>query len=673
MCLIASIFDSFTVMKQLFLFFYLCISVSFAQQTLAVDFITCSSKIRFQPNDKKVIGIVNYHFKILKSVDSIYLDAKHMTFNSFSLNGKSLNYRNDGKRLWLKASFKKGQSYSVAFNYETLPKKALYFIKKDNDYQIWTQGQGKYTSNWLPSIDDENEKIEFDLSVTFHKDYEVIANGKLKGKKTENALVTWHYDMKAPMASYLVALGVGRYLKKTVFSKRGTPLQMYYYPEDSLKFEPTYRYTKEVFDFLEDEIGVRYPWQNYKMLPVKDFLYAGMENTSLNIFSDTFVVDSLAFNDRNFVNINAHELAHQWFGDLVTATSGTHHWLQEGFATYYALLAEQELFGTDYYNWRLYEYAQQLKAQDEAGASTSLLNPKSSSITFYKKGAWVLHALRVKVGDNAFQKGVKAYLKKYQFTNVTTENFISEMEKASGENLQDFCKMWLEDKALYYEVMEALLKLNSPPILTEHLSALPIENKYALDCKDQEAACKTILIGAKNDRLKAHIIKQLGNTLTLTTFPKEGLKSRQAAAAALTDIPDTLKADYESLLSDASYTTIETALISLWRNFPEDRFNYLDQTKSIEGFATKNIRSLWLALALITEGYADAKQQQDYLEELTAYTSPKYGFEVRQNAFQFLSHIQACHLKCKAHLKEATKHYNWRFRKFANALLKEEK
>ncbi len=86
-----------------------------------------------------------------------------------------------------------------------------------------------------------------------------------------------------------------------------------------------------MFDFLEDEIGFPYPWQNYKQVPVHDFFYAGMENTSLTIFSDAFVVDSIGFNDRNYINVNAHELAHQWFGDLVTAKSGEHHWLQEGF------------------------------------------------------------------------------------------------------------------------------------------------------------------------------------------------------------------------------------------------------------------------------------------------------------------------------------------------------
>ena len=94
---------------------------------------------------------------------------------------------------------------------------------------------------------------------------------------------------------------------------------------------------------------MKYPWKIYRQIPVRDFLYAGMENTTSTIFSQDFVVDSIGFNDKNYINVNAHELAHQWFGDLITSQSSKHHWLQEGFATYYALLAERQLFGDDYF------------------------------------------------------------------------------------------------------------------------------------------------------------------------------------------------------------------------------------------------------------------------------------------------------------------------------------
>ncbi len=192
----------------------------------------------------------------------------------------------------------------------------------------------------------------FNLSAIKDSEYNFIANGiKTDDILLPNGQEKVSYTMQKPISSYLLAFVYGRYHKKTETSNSGVSLEYYFYPEDSLKVEPTYRYSKKMFDFLEEEIGFAYPWQIYKQVPVHDFLYAGMENTSVTIFSDAFMVDAIGFNDKNYVNVNAHELAHQWFGDLVTASSGEHHWLQEGFATYYALLAEREVFGEDYFKF----------------------------------------------------------------------------------------------------------------------------------------------------------------------------------------------------------------------------------------------------------------------------------------------------------------------------------
>ncbi|WP_282135933.1 M1 family metallopeptidase [Seonamhaeicola maritimus] len=650
------------------IFFLLLSFFGFSQQTDYVDFKRIHADVGFDVSQNKVYGEFKCTFEILKNVDSVYLDAINMRFERVRMNPENkeadLIYRGEvfnryeKEKLWVKHGFRKGQKYSLNFFFFiNTPKKALYFIEKDEGNQIWTQGQGKYTSNWLPSIDDMNDKIEFDLSITYDKDYEVVANGKLTDKKTNEFTTTWRYDMEKPMSSYLVALTIGKYNKKVENSKSGIPLEMYYYPEDSLKFEPTYRYTKRVFDFLEEEIGVSYPWQNYKMVPVKDFLYAGMENTSLNVYSDAFVVDSIAFVDKNFVNINAHELAHQWFGDLVTETSGTHHWLQEGFATYYALLAEKNIFGEDYYYWRLYEYAQELLEQDKAGQSTSLLDPKSSSTTFYKKGAWVLHMLREKVGDEAFKEAVKNYLLKHQFKNVKTDDFMGEVEKASGQELSEFVKVWLNNKAFMYD--KAMKSLKKSTFIQEFLM---------VDCEVETSKCFEYLSSWISDEAKSKIIFQNHELIKKEAFINP-LKVRQAIAQSLSDITTDLKADYESLLNDKSYITIEAALFNLWRNFPEERTKYLNQVKDIDGFNDKNIRTLWLTLALITEDY-EPENKKSYFDELTDYTSSKYGFEVRQNAFQYLNQIKACNDACKENLKQAGKHHNWRFKKFAKTLLK---
>ena len=664
-------------MKYLVSLFFVCfVLLGFSQQADYVNFKSAKADIVFGDlTQKEIAGIISYDLDILKNTDSIYLDAVGFEEIEYILDGTINGNLYDGRHLVVKHDFAKGGSHKLDIVWKARPKKAMYFI--DWEYksnvtssdslqanriekkQIWTQGQGKYTSNWLPSIDDMNDKIEFDLSITFDKGYEVISNGKLVKKEDYFEKTKWHYDMQQPMSSYLVALAIGKYDKKVAYSKSGIPLEMYYYPEDSLKFEPTYRYTKQMFDYLEEEIGAPYPWQNYKQVPVKDFLYAGMENTSCTIFADSYVIDSIAFVDKNYVNVNAHELAHQWFGNLVTETSGTHHWLQEGFATYYALLAERDVFGDDYYYWRLYEYAQELLDQDKAGGSTSLLDPKSSSTTFYKKGAWVLHILREKVGDEAFKKAIKNYLLKYQFKNVETDDFINEAEKVSGQDLSEFVENWLKSDELNYGEMEEILYLNS----------ISIKQYLQYNCKETPEVCKLFLLGQNNSFYKARIVKDLGNNISKSTFLIDDVKVRQAIAKTLTTIPSELKTNYESFLDDKSYITMEAALYNLWANFPLERHKYLNKTNGIQGFSDKNVRMLWLTLALVTEDF-ETENKRTYFDELIDYTSPKYGFEIRINAFRYLSQIQACNDACKENLQQATNHHNWQFSKFAKELLK---
>jgi len=640
-----------------------CINYCVAQQIEYVDFLTCKAELMILPVKKEVRGVVNYSFKIKKNTDSIFIDAKNMDIDNVYFKKRKASFKVTNQKLWLFKKFKKNSEYTVSFNYEAHPKKAMYFIDWEHqdhpeaNPQVWTQGQGKDNSNWIPSFDDMNEKVEFDLTISFDKNSEVIANGKLVSKQERsNSVYTWNYDMQQPMSSYLLAVAIGKYNMRTKVSNSGIPLSMYYYPKDSLKFEPTYRYSKQMFDFLEEEIGVPYPWQNYKQVPVKDFLYAGMENTSTTIFSDAFVVDSTAFIDKNYVNVNAHELAHQWFGDLVTETHGTHHWLQEGFATYYALLAEKEIFGEDYYYYKLYETSKQLiKAQETD--SIPLMNPKASSLTFYQKGAWALHSLRDRVGDSVFKLSVIKYLKEHQFKNVETNDFINIIENESKQDLSDFVNTWLLSSEFPDEEAEVLLNKNNVTQLLQN----GIMNNVNEPILSREYF-KTI-------KLDSTVFDNSSNKIKVW-FKEEDIKARQIYAGKFKRIPFDYKKNYEGFLHDKSYQTIETALLSLWVNFPEERKWYLEQTKNIIGFSDKNIRTLWLALALNTKGF-EKKRYQGFYDELVRYTHPAYHFEVRRNSFIYLNKLQLVSSEVLLNLDQASKHHNWRFRTFCKKLLKQ--
>ncbi|WP_378172673.1 M1 family metallopeptidase [Aquimarina sp. SS2-1] len=638
----------------------------------AVDFLTGKVNVFLESNLKKVEGKVTYVFRVIQAVDSITIDAQKMQIMAVLLDGEKVDAAYDNKTIKVSSVFEKDSEHTIEIQYIAVPQKALYFLKdyQGND-QIWTQGQGKYTSNWLPSFDDMNEKVEFDMTINFDSDYEVIANGKLINKQAVNdSIQQWQYDMTQPMSSYLLALAIGKYKKVVENSESGIPLEMYYYPEDKDKFEPTYKHSKRMFDFLEKEIGYTFPWQNYKQIPVKDFLYAGMENTGTTIFSDAFVVDNIGFNDRNYINVNAHELAHQWFGDLVTETEGKHHWLQEGFATYYALLAEREVFGEEYFQYKLYESAEQLTEQAKAANATSLLDPKASSLTFYQRGAWALHALKNIIGDANFKLTITNYLEKHKFGNVTTSDFMKIAGQVSGQDLSDYQKIWLE--AIAFPSQEALDILTKSSFIKKYLT-LAGERTQPLAGKWGTLA--TALNNPVNEYLGQEVIYQLeGDTsqeaiaLFTKAFETNNIYVRQAIANTMSRVPISLQKQYESLLEDQSYATIEPALYHLWTNFPSERSKYLEQTKSIIGFHDKNVRVLWLVLALNTPEYQREKHQEFYAE-LSGYSSPQHHFSTRENAFTYLESLQAFSDQSLVDLIDGAVHHNWRFRNFCRSLL----
>ena len=655
------------------LLFFLITGFLFCQPQPSVDFFKADINIIPDPDYKRINGKVTYSFKVLNKTDSVFLDAKNMDFSSVLLNGKKVRHTNTKEKIVFYKKLKADKTYQLTLDYSTIPEQTVYFLGwKDSipdNNQIWTQGQGKYTSHWLPSFDDMNEKVEFDLSITFDKAYEVIANGKLKDTLLNKSLRTWFFDMNKPMSSYLLAFAIGKYNCQKFKSKNGIPVALYYYPADSLKEEPTYRYSKEIFDFLSDEIGIAYPWQNYKQIPVRDFLYAGMENTGTTIFSDGFVIDSVAFVDKNYVNVNAHEMAHQWFGNLVTEKDGNHHWLHEGFATYYAQLAEKKLFGEDYFYWKLYESAKQLQLLSSQGKGEALTNPKASSLTFYEKGAWALHILRNTLGDKAFREGMRSYLNRYEYSNVTISDFIREMQQFSDSDLKEFEQTWLLDTKFPYEEVKKLLVESSPDLQTY----FALQWELTSSNTNNEQLIKKVWGNNSSHRIKENIIldyhKSLSEKFLKNAFTTEDLKTRQALCITTDRIPSGLKEQFESLLQDNSYITIENALYRLWISYPDLRITYLEKTKGIIGLPNKNVRLLWLFLAVLTKDYLDDVQKADYTEELFGYTSAEYSFEVRQNAFSLLAEVFPLTDQNLLDLINASVHHSWQFRNFARNMI----
>ncbi|HEX8562033.1 MAG TPA: M1 family metallopeptidase [Flavobacterium sp.] len=651
-------------MKNLFHLLLLISILVSAQQTKLVDFKTVHGNVIIDPLTRTVSGTVTYEFEVLSKIDTIRVDAINMSFTDVAINNKSVPYKSSAKALALYKGFKKGKN-RLRFKYSAQPGQTMYFIGNGADAQVWTQGQGKYTSHWFPSFDDTNEKVIFNMSVTYGKEATVISNGVLKNKQPLGPKQQWNFEMKNPMSSYLLMIVIGDFDVRTVQTTANIPLELYIQRQDANKWEPTYRYSRQIFDFLNAEIDVQYPWEVYKQVPVRDFLYAGMENTSATIFARDYVVDSVGFNDRNYVNVNAHELAHQWFGDMVTSKSGEHHWLQEGFATYYALLAERSIFGDDYFYMRMYDMAENL----QRAATTDTIpvqNAKASSLTFYQKGAWALHVLREGVGEQAFKKAVKNYLQKYKFKNVETVDFLAEINAQSGFDTQKFSEKWLEKPG--FEVEEALRLLSKNQTMKNYFAIADMGDKpYAV----KQTMFEDLMKADASDAIREEILFQTHEVpleekqeLVRLAMQSRSIKVRQMLAKTLKDFPVSFEPQFETLLDDASYITQEIVMNVIWSQFPERRHAILNKTVGSIGFNDKNLRILWLTLALATTDY-QPQNKTTYYDELLKYASGVYDSNVRINAIESLLFIDKNDSNVLKDIVNLTTHHKWQATQFA--------
>ncbi len=650
------------------LFSILAVAQDSPSQTEFVDFQTATVDIYVNENSEIISGTVTYKVNILKDVPSLFIDAKNITRYDVKVDGKPVEADYNEKQIVVESRFRESGIHNITIEFSTKTNKALYYIDQNNDGkwdQIWTQGQGKYTSNWLPSIDDLNDKMIWDISVTAPSQYRVISNGVLQETTVIDNNKKWQFDMEYPMSSYLVAMVVGKYDAQIKKSATQKPIELYYYPEDAQKVESTYKYTVQMFDFLEREIGIEYPWSVYKQIPVKDFLYSGMENTTATIFNDQFVVDDIAFNDGNYVTVNSHELAHQWFGDLVTETESKHHWLQEGFATYYSMLAERDIYGDDHYYMTLFENAESLIAQTKSGNGTALVDAGASSLTFYQHGAWALHALRDQIGDADFKLSIREYLKTYAGRNVTTDDFLNIVSKTSGKDLTTYKNRWLTNTQ--FPSAEALTLLRKSNFM-ENYFQLSARSISSFD--ESFNSYKETLREPINELLVEEMIKQLNlhkrNDKIIELYKKAGatgnIKIRQAIALSLQEYDPALDKLLRTMLNDSSYLTRESALFLLWQGNPTERHSILEETRRKWVSMSSSLEMAWNALALNSADYKNNEKYQ-FLQRLSSFTGPENSPQTRTAAFDYLINLDAMGTQNYRDLMDACVHHNWRFYK----------
>ena len=416
-----------------------------------VEYTHLRLNIAFEPAKGLVKGRVMLTFTTLRqTTDSIWLDGIQMNVQKLTLNGKPVKYKTDSAGITIYPNTNLGWETkdSIEVTYQCNPRKGLYFIGWNDPNnisrkEIWSQGEGTDNRNWIPMYDGFNNKLITETIVTFDKDYRVLSNGtQVSVKDNGDGTKTWHYQMTHAQDAYLIMLGIGKYDIDERKTKSGVPIHLYYYPDWKDRVIPTYKYMADMIDFYESEIGVKFPWESYSQIPVQDFMYGAMENTTATIYGDFYMVDNRSFLDRNYIGVDAHELAHQWFGDMVTCLTPSSMWLHENFATYYSALFDKEVFGKDYFDWERRGF--QNSAIDENKKNN---NPIASSMAggtrLYPQGAFVLNMLKYVVGGREmYNKAIKYYLEKHQYQNVEANDLLLAFEESTGITLDWFWEEW---------------------------------------------------------------------------------------------------------------------------------------------------------------------------------------------------------------------------------------
>lgn len=403
--------------------------------------------------------------------DSLLLDAKGMDINKVAIVGKSgmseLKFENTGMQLniHLDKTYRGGENYTVYIDYVSKPNevkvkgsaaindaKGLYFINptgedKETPTQIWTQGETEANSVWFPTIDKPNQKSTEEIIMTVPDKYVTLSNGKLASqKKNADGTRTDQWKMELPHAPYLFFMGVGEYsiIKD---SYKGKEVNYYVEKEYAPVAKKIFGNTPEMIAFYEKVTGVSFPWAKYSQIVGREYVSGAMENTTATLHQESAYQDARELVDGNkWEDVIAHELFHQWFGDLVTAESWSNLTLNESFANYSETL------------WNEYKYGKDAGAEHDYSDKSNYIQSQSTSkdlVRFrysdkedmfdavsYNKGGRILHMLRTFVGDSAFFKSLNLYLTTNKFKSAEATQLRLAFEEITGKDLNWFFNQW---------------------------------------------------------------------------------------------------------------------------------------------------------------------------------------------------------------------------------------
>lgn len=392
-------------------------------------------------------------------VERLELDAVDLEVTSVERDGKPCAFalRDNKLAIAFDPALVPGQSVAFRIVYRAnRPRHGLFFVDPSPEYpdkvrHAWTQSQDENARYWFPSLDYPHEKQTTQTTVAVPKGIFALANGKLIERRDEGEHTIFTYRQEIPHSTYLMTLVAGPFVeaRQADAGSRAVPVYYYVLPGRDADGERAFGNTPRMIAAFEERIGTPYPYARYSQIAVTDFIFGGMENTSATTQTDRTLHDARAHLDFSSDPLVSHELAHQWFGDLLTCRDWSQAWLNEGFATYFECVWREADLGYDEYLYDVFGcVARYLQEDAERYRRPIVCNRFRDPIEvfdrhLYEKAGAVLHMLRGELDDKRFWRSIAHYVAQNAQRNVETIDLIRAIEEATGRNMRGFFDQWV--------------------------------------------------------------------------------------------------------------------------------------------------------------------------------------------------------------------------------------
>jgi aminopeptidase N len=392
-------------------------------------------------------------------VERVSLNAVDLEIDSVERDGASQGFeRRDGTLdIEFSPPLAAGERTTFSIRYRAVrPRHGLFFIKPtpahpEKRVHLWTQSQDENARYWFPCIDRPSEKQPTETRITVSSGIFALGNGALVEKREGDGQTTFEYRQDVPHSTYLMTIVAGPFVEvdQGTAGANRTPVYYYVLPGREADGERSFANTPRMIETFEQRTGRAYPYARYSQIAVTDFIFGGMENTSATTQTDRTLHDAIAHLDFSSDPLVSHELAHQWFGDLLTCRDWAHAWLNEGFATFFEAVWREEDKGYDEYQYDVFEFVAAYLEEDAHRYRRPIVyNTFRDPIEIfdrhlYQKGGAVLHMLRGNLGDARFWRSIQRYVDRNAERNVETIDLIRAIEEATGRNMRAFFDQWV--------------------------------------------------------------------------------------------------------------------------------------------------------------------------------------------------------------------------------------